>query len=172
MPSRHGVHSWIDDRKSDEWPTAWHALDGLNTLPKALTAKGYTTALVGKYHLGQPTCPAEGLDNWVTLEDGHVRSFYRNKIFDNGQVYDQPGHSVDFFTDKGVEFIETQNAAETPFFLYLPYPAPYGHSPATKETDEIRHTARYAECPMHSVPRTGLSKAAVDGFMLRSSETS
>ena len=172
LPSQHGVHSWIDDRKSDEWPSSWHALDGLNTLPKALKSKGYATALVGKYHLGQPTSPAEGFDNWVTLEDGHVRSFYRNKIFDNGEVYDQPGHSVDFFTDKGVAFIEEQTATDTPFFLYLPYPAPYGHWPATKETDENRHTTRYADCPMNSIPRMGLSKAAVDGFMLRSSDTS
>lgn len=172
LPSQHGVHSWIDDRKKDDWPSAWHALDGHNTLPKALKAEGYATALVGKYHLGQPTSPAEGFDNWVTLEDGHVRSFYRNKIFDNGEVYDQPGHSVDFFTDKGGAFIEDQTASETPFFLYLPYPAPYGHLPATKETDENRHTAQYANCPMHSIPRSGLSKAAVDGFMLRSSETS
>jgi arylsulfatase A-like enzyme len=157
---------------SDEWPSSWHALDGLNTLPKALKSKGYATALVGKYHLGQPTSPAEGFDNWVTLEDGHVHSFYRNRIFDNSEVYDQTGHSVDFFTDKGVAFIEEQNAAETPFFLYLPYPAPYGHWPATKETDENRHTTRYADCPMNSIPRTGLSKAAVDGFMLRNSDTS
>ena len=172
LPSQHGVHSWIDDRRMHEWPESWHALDGLYTLPKALKSQGYATALVGKYHLGQPTSPAEGFDNWVTLEDGHVRSFYRNKIFDNGNVYDQTGHSVDFFTGKGIDFIETQSKANNPFFLYLPYPAPYGHWPATKETDENRHTSRYANCPMTSVPRLGLSKAAVDGFMLRSSDTS
>ena len=172
LPSQHGVHSWIDDRQMDQWPDGWHALDGMETLPKALKSQGYATALVGKYHLGQPTSPAEGFDNWVTLEAGHVRSFYRNKIFDNRAVYDQTGHSVDFFTDKGVDFIETQAKADTPFFLYLPYPAPYGHWPATKETDENRHTARYAECPMASVPRKGLSKAAVDGFLLRNAESS
>jgi arylsulfatase A-like enzyme len=172
LPSQHGVHSWIDDRKMADWPSDWHSLDGLNTLPKALKSQGYATALVGKYHLGQPTSPADGFDNWVTLEDGHVRSFYRNKIFDNGEVYDQPGHSVDFFTDKGVAFIEQQTQADTPFFLYLPYPAPYGHWPATKETDENRHTARYADCPMNSIPRQGLSKAAVDGYMLRASDAS
>ena len=167
LPSQHGVHSWIDDRNMHEWPKGWHALHGTSTLPKRLQSQGYATALVGKYHLGEPTSPAEGFDSWVTLEDGHVRSFYRNKIFDNGQVYDQPGHSVDFFTDKGVEFIETQSAADTPFFLYLPYPAPYGHWPATKETDKNRHTARYVDCPMDSIPRRGLSKQAVDGFVRR-----
>jgi len=172
LPSQHGVHSWIDDRQSEDWPATWHALDGMNTLPKALKTRGYATALVGKYHLGQPTNPAEGFDNWVTLEDGHVRSFYSNKIFDNGEVYEQPGHSVDFFTDKGIAFMEEQTAKDTPFFLYLPYPAPYGHWPATKDTDENRHTARYADCPMHSIPREGLSKAAVDGFLLRNDESS
>ena len=172
LPSQHGVHSWIDDRQSADWAPDWHALDGLTTLPKALKSKGYTTALIGKYHLGQPTSPAEGFDHWVTLQDGHVRSFYRNKIFDNGEVYEQPGHSVDFFTDKGIDFIQEQTAARKPFFLYLPYPAPYGHWPATKEADENRHTARYADCPMHSIPRSGLSKAAVDGFMLRNHESS
>lgn len=171
LPSQHGVHAWIDDRRMNEWPNSWHALDGMNTLPMALKRHGYATALIGKYHLGQPTSPAEGFDNWITLEDGHVRSFYRNKIFDNGNTYEQPGHSVDFFTSKGVEFIEEQANNGTPFFLYLPYPAPYGHWPATKETEENRHTNRYAECAMHSIPRQGLSKAAVDGFLLRNHES-
>ena len=172
LPSQHGVHSWIDDRRMHEWPEDWHALDGMYTLPKALKSKGYATALIGKYHLGQPTSHAEGFDHWVTLEAGHVRSFYRNRIFDNGEVYDQTGHSVDFFTQKGVEFIERQSEAGSPFFLYLPYPAPYGHWPATREPDVNRHTARYADCPMHSIPRTSLSKAAVDGFLLRNEESS
>lgn len=166
LPSQHGVHSWIDDRNMPEWPAGWHALNGLNTLPSLLKAGGYSTALIGKYHLGEPTTAAEGFDHWVTLEDGHVRSFYRNRIFDNGKTYEQPGHSVDFFTDKAKEYMSDQVATDNPFFLFLPYPAPYGHWPATKETDENRHTERYADCQMHSVPREPLSKKAVDGFLL------
>lgn len=166
LPSQHGVHSWIDDRNMPEWPAGWHALNGLNTLPGLLQADGYSTALIGKYHLGEPTTPAEGFDHWVTLEDGHVRSFYRNRIFDNGKTYEQSGHSVDFFTGKATEFMADQVATDSPFFLFLPYPAPYGHWPATKETDENRHTKRYADCPMHSVPREALSKKAVDGFLM------
>jgi len=171
LPSQHGVHSWIDDRNMPDWPAGWHALNGMRTLPHQLQSDGYKTALIGKYHLGEPTSPAEGFDHWVTLEDGHVRSFYRNKIFDNGNVYDQPGHSVDFFTDKANEFMTEQVANDQPFFLYLPYPAPYGHWPATRETDQNRHSSRYAECPMNSVPRTALSKKAVDGFLMVNNES-
>jgi arylsulfatase A-like enzyme len=165
LPSQHGVHSWLDDRGTAPWPKGWHALDGMQTLPKCLKAGGYSTALIGKYHLGESTTPAEGFDHWVTLEDGHVRSFYNNTIFDNGSSYAQTGHSVDFFTGKAMDFIADQANAEDPFFLFLTYPAPYGHWPATKEDIACRHTDRYADCPMTTIPREGLSKEAVDGFV-------
>lgn len=169
LPSQHGVHSWIDDRNMQEWPAGWHALDGMRTLPILLKEEGYATALIGKYHLGEPTSPAEGFDHWVTLEDGHVRSFYHNRIFDNGETYPQPGHSVDFFTGKAVDFMQTKVQSDEPFFLYLPYPAPYGHWPATKEAQTCRHTQRYQDCAIDSIPRQGLNKKAVDGFLLAQS---
>lgn len=167
LPSQHGVHSWIDDRNMDEWPENWHALDGLRTLPKTLQSAGYKTALSGKYHLGEPTNPMDGFDYWCTMADGHVRSFYRNRITENGETFDHEGHTVDFFTQKGISFMEEQAAMDQPFFLYLPYPAPYGHWPATKETDRCRFSELYDDCSMSSVPREGLSKASVDAFLLR-----
>ncbi len=124
LPSQHGVHSWIDDRNMNEWPIDWHALNGLRTLPATLQSAGYKTALSGKYHLGEPTKSMDGFDYWCTMADGHVRSFYRNRITENGKTYDHEGHTVDFFTEKGVRFMEEQVAADQPFFLYLPYPAP------------------------------------------------
>ena len=161
MPSQHGVHSWIDDRNMAEWPPGWHALAGLATLPEEMQKLGYRTGIFGKYHLGDPTSPSEGWDSWVTMADGHVRSFYDNDIFDNGTTYKQPGHSVDFFTDKAVEFI---NAQEGPYFAYVPFPAPYGHWPSTNDGRRNRHAERYDDCPMHSVPREGLRASAVQHY--------
>ena len=141
----------------------WHALNGLATLPEIFQRNGYKTDLFGKYHLGTPTQPAPGWDSWVTMEDGHVRSFYNNSIYDNGEVYPQSGHSVDFFTDKAIEFIRAQ-AENQPFFAYLPYPSPYGHWPATLEAGEHRFSHLYDDCPMESVPRVGLSREAVTWY--------
>ena len=167
LPSQHGVHSWIDDRNMNEWPENWHVLDGLRTLPGTLQAAGYKTALSGKYHLGDPTSAMAGFDYWCTMADGHVRSFYRNRITENGETYDHEGHTVDFFTEKGIAFMEEQADAGQPFFLYLPYPAPYGHWPATREKDRCRYSGLYDDCPMSSIPREGLSKGSVDAFLLR-----
>ena len=147
-----------------EWPSGWHALDGLSTLPEILSSNGYRTGLFGKYHLGTPTKPAPGWDNWVTMEDGHVRSFYHNKIFDNGKVYSHEGATVDFFTEKAIEFMGQSESQ--PFFAYLPYPSPYGHWPATAEDGVHRFSDLYDDCPMNSIPRCGLSPEAVRGYRM------
>ena len=72
LPSAHGVHSWIDDRQSHEWPADWHALRGFDTLPERLQRQGYTTGLFGKYHLGTPDTPAPGWNRWVTVPSAIV----------------------------------------------------------------------------------------------------
>ena len=48
MPSQHGVHSWIDDRNTEDWPAGWHALSGMATLPERLQSLGYKTGIFGK----------------------------------------------------------------------------------------------------------------------------
>ena len=161
IPSAHGVHSWIDDRNMETWPKGWHALEGQKTLPQALKKLGYRTGLFGKYHLGESATPGAGWDDWVTMEHGHVRSFYNNQIVDNGVTYEQPGHAVDFFTDKALDFIARTKG---PSFTFVPYPAPYGHWPATNDEIPNRFTDLYADCPMHSIPRQGLSAAAVASY--------
>jgi len=168
MPSQHGVHSWIDDRKSQHWPKGWNALAGFKTLPQALQQLSYNTGMFGKYHLGDPQSPP-GWNNWVTMADGHVRSFYDNTIFDNGKTYQQSGHSVDFFTDKAIEFVTDAKGSGNPYFAFVPLPAPYGHWPATNDGNRNRFADLYNDCAMETVPRTGLSAAAVRKYELTKS---
>jgi len=144
-----------------DWPDGWHALAGLNTLPEELQKLGYKTGLFGKYHLGETETAGAGWNDFVSMEHGHVRSFYDNEIRDNGDTYVQPGHAVDFFTDKALAFMDAQT---DPFFAFLPFPAPYGHWPACNDGMRNRFSKMYDDCLMATVPRLGISAEAVANF--------
>ena len=168
MPSQHGIHTWLDDRVMDQWPENWNAIAEFTTLPEILKTHGYQTALIGKYHLGMPFQPQNGFEHWVTFPYGHTRSFWNNTIIENSQQYKYPGHSVDCFTAKAVEYINAHDAStDQPFFLFLTYNAPYGHWPAIKLPARNRFAHLYENCPMKSVPREGLSPQAIKRYDLK-----
>lgn len=168
MPSQHGIHTWLDDRIMNQWPSHWNAIGEFTTLPQILKDTGYDTALIGKYHLGDPTTPQNGFEHWVTFPLGHTRSFWNNTIIDNGDVYTYPGHTVDFFTAKAVDYIGSRSKqASNPFFLFLAFNAPYGHWPSIAGRAQNRFADLYDQCEMQSIPREGLGKEAIDRFLLR-----
>lgn len=158
MPSQHGVHTWLDDRLADQWPRGWNAVAGLPTLTQALKDAGYRTGLVGKYHLGLPQPGQNGIDHWSVMEAGHTTRFEGIAMRVNGEPVDCPGHSVDFFTDQALRFIE---AGPEPYALVLAYNAPYGHWPSVKGRAQNRFADLYADTMMARIPREGLSAETV-----------
>lgn len=168
MPSQHGVHTWLDDSTIVDWPENWNALQELQTLPDLLAKAGYDTALMGKYHLGIADEPQNGFKDWVTLQIGHVQSFYDNKMIINGERQTYPGHSVDFFSDQAADYIARQQGeSDKPFFMFLTYPAPYGHWPSIKGEPMNDFADLYRDTPFHSVPREAVSKQLIDWLLVR-----
>jgi len=168
MPSQHGIHSWLDDREMDGWPSGWNALEGVTTLPELLKEHGYQTALIGKYHLGFPDEPQNGFDHWVTFPHGHTVNFWGNTVIDNGDRYVYEGHTVDFFTEKAVAYLDDRDEdEESPFFMFLTYNGPYGHWPAIKGEAKNRFAELYKDCPMDSVPRAGLCREAIEHYVVK-----
>ena len=170
MPSQHGIHTWIDDRLRDRWPENWNALDAFRTLPAILADNGYKTALIGKYHLGAPENPQNGFQHWVTSPHGHVTDFWNGTYIENGEIRHYEGHSVDYFTDKTIEYLEGAGTDE-PFFAFVPYNAPYGHWPALKGRAKNRFRNFYDDVDMQSVPREGIHENAIARFLRKASDS-
>ncbi len=167
MPSAHGIHTWLDDGLADKWPERWNAIGEFDTLPDRLKASGYHTALIGKYHLGSAWQPPHAFDHWVTFPHGHTISFYDNQMIVNQDSFTHSGHSVDFFASQTVEFIQQQEAAEQPFFCFVPFNGPYGHWPSIKGRAKTRFADLYDDSPLASVPREGLNKRVLDRYIQR-----
>ena len=162
IPSQHGVHSWLNDHFLEDWPRDWVAVQEFRTLPLTLKNRGYRTAMIGKWHLGQPWQPAIGFETWVTFPLGHTVDFWNNTIISNDETYtvdDQ--HIVDHFTDVAVEFIESYDGDE-PFYLQLNYDGPYMNPPTNAGPARNRYYDRYAGRELRSFPRTAVSPEILD----------
>jgi arylsulfatase A-like enzyme len=151
MPSQHGVHSYLAAGAPQMGPNVYSTIGEFRSLPEILAAAGYTCGLSGKWHLGANATPQEGFTDWVTMPHGHTTTFYDAPIIDDGEVRKEPQYLTDFWTDRGVEFIERHK--ERPFFLYLAYNGPYGLGESLKHPARNRHAAYYADKEMKSFPR-------------------
>jgi arylsulfatase A-like enzyme len=120
---------------------------GLDTsehlLPQTLKDAGYTTAIIGKWHLGHADTKywpkQRGFDyqygamigelDYFTHSDGGVLDWFRN----NKPVKEE-GYTTQLLGKDAVKFINEQSA-EKPFYLYLTFNAP--HTPYQAPQDYI-----------------------------------
>lgn len=126
------------------------------TVANALKSAGYSTAMFGKWHLGETGehHPARrGFDEAIVSMGKHFGFVTQPKVDVPAGAY-----LADFLTDKAVDFIERHK--ERPFFLYLPH---FGvHSPYEAKPE---WTARFREKPVaggHRDPVYAAMIASVD----------
>lgn len=167
MPSQHGIHSWLQDTQLSEWPDGWFAVQEFRTLPVTLHNRGYRTAHVGKWHLGNPLQAAPGYDDWLTFALGDTLDFYDNDIIENGRQYRLTGrHIVDFFSEKAVERIAGLKGSE-PFFLSLWYDGPYALPPTNFGPEPRLPTYQhFAQKEFRSVPRVPVAESTIKMLQL------
>ncbi|MEZ5143690.1 MAG: sulfatase-like hydrolase/transferase [Acidimicrobiales bacterium] len=147
MPSQHGVHLAIPDEPplGTPYPADYDVTREFRTLPGTLQAAGYRTAMVGKWHLGDPHQVGAGWDHWVAHTRGHTTDFWDNTVLVDGRehrVTDR--HIVDWFTDRAIDVID--GAADgQPFLLQVNYDAPYVLPPTVVGPNPRNpHYARFA----------------------------
>ncbi|MHC5540971.1 sulfatase-like hydrolase/transferase, partial [Singulisphaera rosea] len=98
------------------------------TIAEALKAKGYATALFGKWHHGQPregqtdyVHPMDqGFDEFFGFTDArHAWEKFPENLWHGRELKPVSGHSDDLFADHAVDFLKRHK--ESPFFLYVPF---------------------------------------------------
>ncbi|MFK7736374.1 MAG: arylsulfatase [Pirellulaceae bacterium] len=97
------------------------------TIAEHFASAGYATAAYGKWHNGMqpPYHPvARGFDEFYGYCSGHWGDYFSPQLEENGTLVQGDGYIVDDFTNRALDFIESNAARE--FFLYLPMPTPHG----------------------------------------------
>lgn len=103
------------------------------TLPRILQKAGYSTSLIGKWHLG--ALPdfgplKSGYDHFWGFRSGGVDYFDhsfagRKDLWDGETPIDQVGYLTDLIGDRAVELIDEQAKRSNPFFMSLHFSAPH-----------------------------------------------
>lgn len=97
------------------------------TFPKLLQAAGYSTAMIGKWHLvSDPT----GFDHWHILPGQGL--YYNPPMIKNGEKVQHQGYTTDIITDLSIEWLEGRDKSK-PFLLMSQHKAPHREwSPALR----------------------------------------
>lgn len=108
------------------------------TIPEALKPGGYTSACIGKWHLG-------GKSPYRPVDRGFDVAFERN----HGGHFNKEGqYLTDRLTDEAIKFIEGNKAG--PFFLYLPHHAV--HTPIQAKEQLIEKYKKKEPTDAHNNP--------------------
>lgn len=121
------------------------------TMAEVLKSNGYSTGMVGKWHLGHKnnTGPfTQGFDYDRTIGKNEL-DYYNYSISGKGKtVFEDKGseYLTDKLTDYALDFIQSQKNKK-PFFLYLSYSAPHLYiiPKADKVSKYMRKYGRFEE---------------------------
>lgn len=150
------------------------------TVAKALGEAGYSTALIGKWHLGSKPAWGPnhfGFDHSYGSLAGGIAPFnhmykkgpYSTTWHRNDKLLTEEGHVTDLLTDEAVKWIGEHAATKDPFFLYVPFTAV--HLPI-REPDEWHQKVpaeivgevpcQYSACILHLDAAVGRIVDAID----------
>ncbi len=143
----------------------------LPTFPQELQRSGYTTGLVGKWHMGNDPTPRPGFDYWVSFPgQGKIID---PELFENGRLQKVSGYVTDLLTDRALGFIRGQRDTKRPYFLYLAHKAV--HPDAIQRNDgsmDTTYGARYIAAERYRgryqneiFPRSKIAKSAIQGAL-------
>lgn len=164
LTGRYTIHNGVS-RNDADLPAAE------TTLAETLHARGYATALFGKWHHGRPRGGSttyvhpmdQGFDEFYGFTDArHAWEKFPKELWDGRAVVPATGYADDLFVERAQRFLEQRQADQRPFFLYLPLIS--GHFHIEAPADELeRQRGRFAEVD-EAVPRNAAYAAIIERF--------
>jgi N-acetylglucosamine-6-sulfatase len=119
----------------------------LKFFPQYMQQKGYQTAFLGKWHMGNTDdAPQPGFDYWLSFQGQGV---YYNPTFNiNGKRIKQPegSYTTDLLTDYAIEWLNKRDKKK-PFFVYLSHKGVHAEFQPAK-----RHEGKYQSLPIVCPP--------------------
>jgi N-acetylglucosamine-6-sulfatase len=110
----------------------------LGALAMQMQSAGYTTAFVGKWHVGGDAGPRPGFDRWVSFRG--QGEYVDPQLNIEGKGVQATGYVTDLLTDHAVEFLRQPH--ERPFLLWISHKgvhAPF--VPAERHREQYRDVA-------------------------------
>lgn len=141
LPSQHGVHDFLGSAPRYD-QRDW--LAGNLTLTQHLSAAGYDTGFVGKWHVGRDAMPQPGFRSWFALNGEYPIHHQGDNGFSRDGIAERhDGCLTQVITDAGLDFLRHRDTTR-PFFLTVGYYAT--HSPWRDQPERL--VARYRGAPL------------------------
>ncbi len=129
------------------------------TFPKLLKQSGYSTAIVGKWHLiSDPV----GFDYWHILPGQGV--YYNPPMIKNGEKVKHDGYTTDIITDLSIDWLKNRDKTK-PFLLMAQHKAPHREWAPPLRLLGFDKDRKYPEPPTLFDDYAGRSKAVSDHDM-------
>ena len=154
-PHEAGIGDFVSAKPSPKRGPAYtgHLLDNNITIPELLKQSGYSTWMVGKWHMGSPGPIQRGFDAYYGFKNllAHSNDQWDPAVYARlpagtpAELSYAPGkfYATDVFTDYALEFLrQARTAKGKPWFLYLAHSSPHFPVQAPKEAID-RHMATY-----------------------------
>ena len=141
----------LEEPINEDSPTEAGLPPDIPTLPSLLRDAGYATALIGKWHLGNP--PAfgplkSGYQQFYGIVHGAADYFDhrgKNAIIENETAADATGYKTDLFGQRAVDFVRDAGKTGKPFLMSLHFNAPHwpwegpGDETEARRVKDLRH---------------------------------
>jgi len=125
-PSRAAILTGREPHLASAPRIAWRNnsfLQTQRTFAEDLQAAGYTTAYIGKWHLGDGSEPKKGFDHWESFD--WLGDMFDPVVHINGVPQQFTGYADDILSARADEFMQSQADSNKPVFLMVGLKAPH-----------------------------------------------